>query len=116
MKISEQYALKIMREDRFENLVYLHITTEKSGIQPKWVARCDCGSLVLTVRGGARSCGCLREKTAAENGKKSEAISSSNITTLQTLLNDKLTQKQKASILGVCVETVRRHIKKLRGS
>ena len=113
MKISESYANKIKKEDRFERLVYLHITTEKSGMQPKWVARCDCGSLVLTVRGGAHSCGCLREDKVRELTKVNTKITPDKYHIMD---NKSLTDKERAHILGVSVATVRRLRKKLRNN
>ena len=63
---------KDLTGQRFDRLVAIRPTANRSGNSVIWLCRCDCGNEVEVsannlIREGTRSCGCLQKETAAEN-------------------------------------------------
>lgn len=72
---------------KFNNLTVLHESpphkTLGGKLCRKWFCQCDCGNYVNVIQDKLRnnrtkSCGCLKKKVAAENGKKSSTHGMSN--------------------------------------
>src|SRR5271165_6821664 len=61
--------------NRFGRLVLLELSKERIGTNEAWVAKCDCGTVVLVATsnlcaGHTNSCGCLSVEHCIKMGKQ----------------------------------------------